>query len=82
MISRTRYVITRNNDTEIFCGLARSFTFKSIDNIGDTAIKTYSTSNKAKSSFLSSWYSATNEDFDNGTYKVVEVIESLTKKGN
>ena len=77
MVSRVRYVVTRNNRKELFCGLARSFTFKPVDEIGDTAIKTYSTYNKAKSSFLSSWYGATEEDFENGTYEIVKVVESI-----
>lgn len=80
MLKRTRYIVTRNNDTEIFCGLSRSYTFKPIDNIGDTAIKTYSSYNKAKSSFLSSWFSAHLDDFENGTYNIIEVVESLTRK--
>lgn len=39
-IERERWVIMRNNRTEIFCGLASNYTFKPIDNIGNTAIKT------------------------------------------
>lgn len=32
-IQRKRWVIMRNNRTEIFCGLARNFNFKPIDTI-------------------------------------------------
>ena len=46
-------MIMRNNCTEIFCGLARSFNFKPVDNIGNTAIKTYLSKNKALASFIS-----------------------------
>ena len=38
-IERERWVIIKGN--EIFCGLARNFQFKPIDNIGNTEIKTY-----------------------------------------
>ena len=76
-IKRIRYVVI-NNHNEIFCGLARNYTFKPIDNIGDTAIKTYLSEKKAKSSFLSSWY-AKEEDFNNGTFRVVKVTEAITE---
>ena len=73
-IERERWVIIKGN--EIFCGLARNYQFKPIDNIGNTAIKTYLSKNKAESSFLSSWrYSK--ELLESGEAKVVKVIESL-----
>lgn len=59
-IQRKRWVIMRNNRTEIFCGLARSFNFKPVDDIGNTAIKTYLSENKALASFESSWYGTPN----------------------
>lgn len=77
-IKRTRYVVI-NSRNEIFCGLARHYTFKPIDDLGDTAIKTYLSEKKAKSSFLSSWYGSKEEDFKDGTFRVVRVIESLTE---
>ena len=40
-IQRKRWVIMRNNRTEIFCGLARNYQFKPVDDIGNTSIKTY-----------------------------------------
>ena len=76
VISRKRYVVVNDND-EIFCGLARAYCFKPIDDIGDTALKTYLSENKAKSSFLSSWQYSEPEDFETGKYRVVEVVESL-----
>lgn len=71
-IQRKRWVIVRDNGTEIFCGLARNYTFKSIDNIGDTAIKTYLSRKKAVAAFESSWC-----DFDDNRYKAVEVTETI-----
>ena len=53
-IERNRWCVMRNNRTEIWCGLSKSFHFKSIDNIGDTAIKTYRTAAQAKAG-CSSW---------------------------
>ena len=73
-IERERWVIIKGN--EIFCGLARNFQFKPIDNISNTAIKTYLSKNKAESSFLSSWRDS-KELLENGDVKVVKVIESL-----
>ena len=55
-IERKRWVIMRNNRTEIFCGLARNYQFKKISEIGDTAIKTYRSEKQALSSFESSWW--------------------------
>ena len=45
-----------NNRGELFCGLARSFTFKKPEDIGNTPIKTYMSETKAKNGFLSSWF--------------------------
>lgn len=71
-ITRTRWVITRNNGAEIFCGLARAYQFKPINDIGDTAIKTYLSRKKAISSFEGSW-----DEYDDDKYRAVEVIESI-----
>lgn len=72
MIERTRYIITRNNRQEVFCGLARNYTFKKIDEIGDTMLKTYATKNKAKSAFETSWWGI---DFEYEILPVKEIIE-------
>lgn len=80
-IKRTRYVVVREileGRTEMFCGLARNYEFKSIENIGNTSIKTYSSQNKAKSSVISSWC-GTKTGFENGTYKVVKVVETIVE---
>lgn len=66
-IERKRYVVMRNNRTEIWCGLAQNYKFKKIDEIGETPIKTYRTNNQAMS--CSSW----DRDFE-----VVEVAETFT----
>lgn len=71
-ISRKRWVITRNNEEEIFCGLARAYQFKAIRDIGDTAIKTYLSRKKAISAFESSW-----DEYDDNFYKAIEVTESI-----
>ena len=74
-ISRERWVIIRNN-TDIFCGLARNYEFKPIDNIGNTAIKTYLGKNKAEASFRQSWYRG-KELLESGKVKAVKVIETI-----
>jgi hypothetical protein len=76
MLKRARYIVMRN-DGAVFCGLARSYQFKLMDDLGDTAIKTYLSDKKAKSSFLSSWENAESEDFDTGKYRVMKVYEVL-----
>ena len=78
VIKRKRYVVV-NEKNEIFCGLARHYKFKPIDDIGNTAIKTYLSHNKAKASFLDSWWGSKESDFDEGKYRVVEVVEGITE---
>lgn len=53
-IERTRYVVMRRNRTEIQCGLSREFHFVKVDELKDTAIKTYRTAKQAESG-CSSW---------------------------
>ena len=53
-IERTRYVVMRRNRTEIWCGLSRGFHFVKVDELKDTAIKTYRTAKQAESG-CSSW---------------------------
>lgn len=66
-IERKRYVVMRNNRTEIWCGLTKQFRFKNISDIGEVAIKTYRTENQALAG-CSSW----DRDFE-----VVPVIETI-----
>ena len=77
-IKRKRYIIV-SDDNKIFCGLARNYQMKPIDDIGNTSIKTYLSEQKAKSSFLSSWMFSKEEDFENGKYRVIEVTESIVE---
>lgn len=44
----------RRNRTEIWCGLSREFHFAKVDELKDTAIKTYRTAKQAESG-CSSW---------------------------
>lgn len=77
-IERKRYVILTADKKEIFCGLAKHYQFKNIEDIGDTAIKTYLSEKKAKSSFLSSWWNVKENDFEEGgRFIVVPVIEKI-----
>lgn len=54
IIRRHRYVIMRKNRSEVWCGLSKQFHFKPIDDIGETAIKTYRTEAQAKSGYSGS----------------------------
>ncbi len=73
-IERERWVIVKGD--EIFCGLARHYQFKPINDIGNTAIKTYLSKNKAEASFVSSWWTG-EKLLKSGEAKAVKVIESL-----
>ena len=73
-IKRERWVIVK--DEEIFCGLARCYQFKPIDNIGNTAIKTYLSKSKAEMSFASSWRGGA-KMLETGEVKAVRVIETV-----
>lgn len=54
-IERTRYIVMRRNRTEIWCGLSRElFHFVKVNELKDTAIKTYRTAKQAESD-CSSW---------------------------
>lgn len=66
-IERKRYVVMRNNRTEIWGGLARNFSFRSIDNLKDFPIKTYRTARQAET--CSSW---------DRNFEVVEITEIIT----
>lgn len=72
-IERKRWIITRNNRTEIFCGLARNYQFKNVNDIGDTAVKTYLSKNKALASFRNSWWKP---DFEVEAVEVTEIYET------
>lgn len=73
-IRRKRWVIIRDG-TDIFCGLARQFHFKPVSELGNAPVKTYLSKAKAISAFKKSW----NDDFNNGRYEAVEIVESIEK---
>lgn len=75
-IERKRWVITRNNRTEIFCGLAKHYQFKKVEEIGNTAVKTYLSKNKALASFENSWH------YPNFEVEAVEITETYETCGN
>ena len=66
-IKRKRYVIMRNNRTEIWAGNTKHFRFRKVDDIEKVNIVTYFSESKARAS-CSSW----DRDFE-----VVPVIETL-----
>ena len=78
-IKRKRYIILRTEDNSIFCGLARNYEFRKLDQLKNTPVKTYESYKKAKSSFLLSWWRAEEKHFEDGTYKIIEVIESINE---
>ena len=73
-IQRRRWVIMRNNRTEIFCGLARNYQFKPVDDVGNTSIKTYRSENTALSSFDSSWRKP---NFEVEAVEIIETYETV-----
>jgi len=77
LINRERYVISRKqgNEIEYFCGLARHYDFKTVEEIGNSSIKTYMTQNKALSAYMSSWWNAKTEDVE--ILRVNERVEIL-----
>ena len=53
-ITRKRFVIMRNNRSEVWCGLSKHFYFKPISEIKDTSVKTYRSQAQAEAG-CSSW---------------------------
>lgn len=74
-IQRYRWVVVLDRKW-IFCGLSQSYLFKPIDDVGNTAIKTYSSKKTACRDFLRNWHTA-QDLIDAGRAEFVEVIESL-----
>lgn len=77
-ISRERWVIILRNE-KIFCGLARNYKFKPLNKVGDTAIKTYLSENKAMASFFSSWGGG-DKLVESGEIRFVKIIESIKER--
>jgi hypothetical protein len=74
-IRRKRYIILRQEkeQLEIFCGLARNYSFRPISDIGDVPVKTYLSEKKALAAFNASW----GEEFDPERYLIIPVMESF-----
>lgn len=53
--SRDRWVVFRKSDDKIFCGKARNYMWKSLDDIGNTNICTYMSEAKAIAAAVSSY---------------------------
>ena len=51
-IERKRYVVMRKNRTEVWCGLAKNFSFRPISEIKDVSVKTYRSEAQAKADVL------------------------------
>lgn len=75
-IERKRYVVMRKNRTEVWCGLAKAFSFRPISEIKDVSVKTYRSEAQARSD-CSSW----DRDFE--AVPVIEMIvtEEALKNG-
>ena len=50
-IKRKRYIVVTGDEKKIFCGLARNYELKEIDNLGDTPVKTYMSEKKQNQVF-------------------------------
>lgn len=68
-IERKRWIVMRNNRTEVLCGLARAYEFKPVDQIGNTAIKSYRSEKQALAAFWTHYFIRNVE--------VVPVLESV-----
>lgn len=72
-IQRERWVLIRGNE-KIFCGRARSYEFRAIEDLRDIAVTTYLSKNKAVASFIRSWWRG-KELIESGEVKAVKVLE-------
>ena len=70
-IQRKRYVVMRNNRTEIWCGLSKNFSFRPVSEVKDVSVKTYRSKAQAESG-CSSW----DRDFE-----IVPVTETIETEG-
>ena len=78
-IDRKRYVVTINNGTEILCGTAKDLKFRSPDEIGSTAIRTYSSALRAEQAIKKAKLDEKYDDIE--IVPVSENIETYKKKG-
>ena len=54
-LCRERYVVFRNCDNKIFCGQARAYEWRSLEDIGQARVCTYSSEKKALSAVKMSY---------------------------
>lgn len=73
-IARERYIIVRNNRTEVLCGLARHYHFVCLGDIKEVAIKTYRSKKQAEAA-MECWSNYFTEGAE--VVKVVETVVSL-----
>lgn len=66
-IQRKRYIVMRNNRTEVWCGLSKNFSFRTVSEIKDVSVKTYRSKAQATSGCSS---------FDRD-FEVVPVTETI-----
>lgn len=71
VIRRKRYIVMRENRTQVWCGLAKHFEFRDLTKIKDVAIKTYRSEEQARASC-----SSYDRDFE-----IVPVIETIETEG-
>lgn len=72
-IQRKRYVVMRNNRTEIWGGGNRNFHFNPVNDIGDFAIKTYRSLKQAESSCSCYYYRGNDIEY----VPIIETFESV-----
>lgn len=72
-IQRKRYVVMRNNRTEIWGGCAKHFYFRPITDVGDFAIKTYRSLKQAESSCSCYYYRENDIEY----VPIIETFESV-----
>lgn len=68
-IQRKRYIVMRRNRTEVWCGLAKHFSFRPVSEVKDVSVKTYRSEAQAKSGC-----SSLDRDFE--AVPVIETIET------
>ena len=68
-IQRKRYIVMRRNRTEVWCGLAKNFSFRPVSEIRDVSVKTYKSEAQARSGC-----SSRDRDFE--VVPVTETIET------
>ena len=71
---RERWIICRKSDGKILCGLARDYKFKSQEELGGRAMKSYRSQRQALSAFAASWGKV---NFEIEAVKIRETMEII-----